>query len=158
MGQVPGPHTHTSRTRDTRVTKPRPPAPGGGRRREGQRLTPDAPRNGGRPPPPGDGPPPPLRHAAPTGRASQGDSTGPPYRHTRAHGTLVAGLDSLPRGRAAGGGEAPDQTPLTAVKGVEPLLGPHARSRRTQDIRTARLGGRVAEGGTAPGIGRPSQR
>ena len=45
--------------------------PVGGRPGGGQRLTPDAPHNGGRPPPPVDGPPPPPRHAAPTGRAGQ---------------------------------------------------------------------------------------
>ena len=54
---------------------------------EGQRLTPGAPHNGGRPPPPGAPPPPPMRHAAPTGNADQGDSVGPPHPHTRAHST-----------------------------------------------------------------------
>ena len=52
MGPVLGPHARTDRTRDTRVTGPRPPAPDDGRQGEGQRLTPDAPHNSGRPPPP----------------------------------------------------------------------------------------------------------
>ena len=53
VGPVLGPHARTDRTRDTRVAEPRPPAPEDGRPGEGQRLTPDAPHNGGRPPPPG---------------------------------------------------------------------------------------------------------
>ena len=48
-----GPHARTDRTQDTRVAGPRPPAPEDGRQGEGQRLTPDAPRNGGRPAPRG---------------------------------------------------------------------------------------------------------
>ena len=68
---VLGPHAHTDRTRNTRVAVPRLPAPEDGRPGEGQRLTPDAPHNSGRPPPPGDGPQPPPRHAAPRGRAGQ---------------------------------------------------------------------------------------
>ena len=108
MGPVLGPHARTDRTRDTRVAEPRLPAPEDGRPGEGQRLTPDAPHNGGRPAPPGDGPPPPPRHAAPTGHAGQGDSVGPPHPHTRAHSTWVADPNSPPSGRAVGGGTAPD--------------------------------------------------
>ena len=87
VGPVLGPHARTDRTRNTRVAEPWLPAPEDGRPAEGQRLTPDAPRNAGRPPPPGTAPPPPPRHAAPTGHASQGDSVGPPHPHTRAHST-----------------------------------------------------------------------
>ena len=108
MGPVLGPHARTDRTRDTRVTEPRLPAPEGGRPGGGQRPTPDAPHNGGRPPPPGDGPPSHPRHAAPTGHAGQGDSVGPPHPHTRAHSTWVADTNSPPSGRAFGGGGAPD--------------------------------------------------
>ena len=71
VGPVQGPHARTDRTWDTRGAEPRLPAPEDGRPGEGQRLTPDAPHNGGRPPPSGDGPPPTPRHAAPTGRAGQ---------------------------------------------------------------------------------------
>ena len=53
VGPVLGSHARTDRTRDTRVAEPRPPAPEDGGPGEGQRLTPDAPLNGGRPPPPG---------------------------------------------------------------------------------------------------------
>ena len=84
MEPVLGPHARTDCTRNTRVAVPRLPAPEDGRSGEGQRLTPDAPHNSGRPSPPGDGPPPPPRHAAPTGHAGQAtkgknrDQTAPP--------------------------------------------------------------------------------
>ena len=53
VGPVLGPHTRTDRTQDTLVTEPWLPAPGHGRPGEGQRLTPDAPRNARKRPPPG---------------------------------------------------------------------------------------------------------
>ena len=105
---VLGPHARTDRTRNTRVAVPRLPGPEDGRSGEGQRLTPDAPHNGGRPPPPGDGPPPPPRHAAPTGRAGQGDSVRPPHPHARAHSKWIADPNSPRSRRAVGGGGAPD--------------------------------------------------
>ena len=108
VGPELGPHARTDRTQDTRVAEPWLPTPEDGRPGEGQRLTPDAPHNGGRPPPPGDGPPPPPRHAAPAGHAGQGDSVGPPNPHTRTHSTWVADPKSPPSGRAVGGGKAPD--------------------------------------------------
>ena len=160
VGPGLGPHARTDRTRDTRVAEPRLPAPEDGRPGEGQRLTPDAPHNGGRPPPPGDGPPPPPRHAAPTGHAGQGDSVGPPHPHTRAHSTWVADPNSPPSGRAVGGGTAPDtrrpsqwwkapppgmpfrhphseQRWPARAHAVGPVLGPHARTDRTRDTRVA---------------------
>ena len=108
VGPVLGPHARTDRTRDTRVAEPWLAAPEDVRPGEGQRLTPDAPHNGGRPSPPGDGPPTPLRHAAPTGHAGQGDSVGPPHPHTCAQCTSVADPNSPPSGQAVGGGTAPD--------------------------------------------------
>ena len=110
--------------------------------------------------PPGEGPPPPPRHAAPTGHAGQGDSVGPPHPRTRAHGTWVADPNSPLNGRAVGQGTAPDPrrpsqwwkappqgTPFrhphseqrqpARAHAVEPLLGPHARTDRTRDIRDA---------------------
>ena len=108
VGPVLGPHARTDRTQHTRVAEPRLPATEDGRPGKGQRLTPDAPHNGGRRPPPGDGPPRSPRHAAPTGHASQGDSAGPPHPHTRAHSTWGGDPDSPPCGRAVGGGGAPD--------------------------------------------------
>ena len=53
VGPVLGHHARTDRTRDTRVAEPRLPTPEDGRPGERRRLTPDAPRNGGRPAPPG---------------------------------------------------------------------------------------------------------
>ena len=105
VGPVLGPQARTDRTQNTRVVEPWLPAPEDGRLGEGQRLTPYAPHNRGRPPPPGTAPQPPPRHAAPTGHASQGDGVGPPHPHTRAHSTWVADPNS---GRAVGGGSAPD--------------------------------------------------
>ena len=155
LGPPLGLHARTDCTRDTRVAEPRLPAPEDGRLGEGQRLTPGAPHNGGRTTPPGDGPPPPPLHAAPTGHAGQVDSVGPPHPHTRAHSTCVADPNSLPSGRAVRGETAPDlrrpsqwwkaPTPGTPFRhphseqgrparayAVGPVLGPHARTDRTQ--------------------------
>ena len=160
MGPVLGPHAHTNRARDTRVAEPRLPAPEDGRPGGKQRLTPDAPHNGSRPPPHWDGPPPPPRHAAATGHAPEGDSAGPPHPHTRAHSKWVTDPDSLPGGRAVGGGGAPDRrrpsqrrkalppgTPFchlysahrrpAEAHAVGPVLGPHAHTNRTRDTRVA---------------------
>ena len=110
--------------------------------------------------PPGDSPPPPPRHAAPTGHAGQGDSVGPPHPHTRAQGTWVVDPKSPPSGRAVGGGTARDlKRPSQWWKAAPPgtpfrqphseqrrparahavglVLGPHARTDRTQDTRVA---------------------
>ena len=120
MGPVLGPHARTDRTRDTRVAEPWLPAPEDGRPGEGQRLTPDAPRNGGRPAPPGTPPPPPPRHAAPTGHASQEDSVGPPHHHTRAHNTWVADPNSPPGGRAARGRDSASEVRRCPSPGCPP--------------------------------------
>ena len=174
VGTVLGPHARTNRTRNTRVAEPWLPAPEDGGPGEGQRLTPDAPHNGGRPPPPGTAPPPAPRHAAPTGHATQGDSVGPPDPHIRARSTWVADPNSPPSGRAVGGGTAPDLrrpsqwwraappgTPFrhphseqcrpARAHAVGPVLGPHARTDCTRDTR-------VAEPGLpAPEDGRPGE-
>ena len=183
VGPVLGPHARTDRTRNTRVAEPRLPAPEDGRPGEGQRLTPDAPHNSGRPPPPGDGPPQPRRHA---GHAGQGDSVGPPHPHTRSHSTWVADADSPPTGRAVEGGGAPDprrpsqqwkatppgDTPPPPTQGATPArrgapCGAGAGSPRPhrphpghtgRGTPTACPGGRAVGGGTAPDTRRPSQR
>ena len=108
VGPPLGPHARTDRTRDTRVAEPRPPAPEGRRLGEGQRLTPDAPHNGGRPPPPGTAPHHPSRHAAPTGHAGQGDSVGSQHPHARDHSMWVADPNSPPNGQAVWEGGWPD--------------------------------------------------
>ena len=53
VGLVLVPHARTDRTQDTRVAESRLPAPEDGRPGERQRLTPEAPHNGGRHPPRG---------------------------------------------------------------------------------------------------------
>ena len=108
VGPVLSPHARTDSTRDTRVAEPRPPAPEGGRLGEGQRLTPDAPHNSGRPTPPGTPPNHPRGTQPPQGMQAKGASVGPPHPHTRSHSTWVAGPNSPPSGRAVGGGGAPD--------------------------------------------------
>ena len=139
VGPVLGPHARADRTQDTRDVEPCLPAPEDGRLGEGQRLTPGAPHNGGRPPPPG---------------------MAPHHPHTRAHSTWVADPNSPPNGRAVGGGTAPDfrrssqrrkapppGTPLphphseqrwpARAHAVGLVLGPHTRTDRTRDTRPA---------------------
>ena len=77
VGPVPGPHARTERIRNTRVADPRLPAPEDGRPGEGQRLTPDAPHNGGRPPPPGTAPHHPRGTQPPRGMQAKGTVLGP---------------------------------------------------------------------------------
>ena len=77
MGLVLGPHAHTNRTRDTRVAEPWLPAPEDGRPGEGQRLTPDAPYNEGRPPPPGTAPHQPRGTQPPQGMQARVTVLGP---------------------------------------------------------------------------------
>ena len=102
MGPVLGPQARTDRTRDTRVAGPRSPAPEDGRQGEGQRLTPDAPRNGGRPAPRGRPPATPAARSpdrayttdrphggrtAPSQVGGNRDRTAPPQARQTQHGT-----------------------------------------------------------------------
>ena len=152
---TPAPTTPGTHDRGTPAARPRGRAARGG-------IAPDTrrPSEQWQATPPGDGPPPPPRHAALTGHAGQGDSVGPPQPHTRAHSMWVADPNSPPRGRAVGGGGAPDHrrpsqrwkapppgTPLrhphseqcrpARAHAVGPVQGPHARTDRTQDTRVA---------------------
>ena len=187
MGPVLGPRARTDRTRDTRVAEPRLPAPEDGRPGEGQRLTPSAPHNGGRPPPPGTAPHHPRGMQPPQGMQAAGTVLGP-HTHTPAPtaSTWVADPNSPPSGRAVGGGTAPGlrrpsqwwkapppgdapppppQRATPAHKGARCGAGagstrphqPHPghTGRGTQ---AARSRGRAAGGGTAPDTRRPSQR
>ena len=83
VGPVLGPHARTDRHRDTRVAEPWLPAPEDGRPGEGQRLTPDAPHNSGRPAPPGTAPHHPRGTQPPQGRQAKGTVLGP-HTHTPA--------------------------------------------------------------------------
>ena len=80
VGPVLGPHARTDPTRDTRVVEPRLPAPEDGRLGEGQRLTPDARHNGGRPPPPGRA----SHHPRSTQAMQAKETVPPPHTHTPA--------------------------------------------------------------------------
>ena len=90
VGPVLGLHAPTDRTQDTRVAGPRPPAPEDGRQGKGQRLTPDAPRNGGRPPP---------RGRPPTTSAARS-----PHRACRPRGQCWAPTPTHLRPQHVGGG------------------------------------------------------
>ena len=83
VGPVQGPHARTNRTRVTRVAEPWLPALEGVRPGEGQRLTPDAPHNAGRPPPPGTAPHQPHGTQPPQGMQAKGTVLGP-HTHTPA--------------------------------------------------------------------------
>ena len=83
MEPVLGPHARTDRTRNTRVAVPRLPAPEEGVSGEGQRLTPDAPHNSGRPPPPGTAPHHPRGTQPPQGMQAKETVLGP-HTHTPA--------------------------------------------------------------------------
>ena len=80
MGPVQDPHARTDCTQDTGVAGPRLPAPEDGRPGEGQRVTPDAPHNSGRPPPPGAAPHHPRCRQPPQGMRAKGTVLDP---HTR---------------------------------------------------------------------------
>ena len=82
-GAGSGSHARTDRTRDTRVAEPRLPAPEDEQPGEGQRLTPNAPHNGGRPTPPGTAPHLPRGTQPPQGMQAKGTVLGP-VTHTPA--------------------------------------------------------------------------
>ena len=154
QGTVLGPHTHTSAptARGWRTPTAR---PAGGHSGEGQRLTPDAPHNGGRHPPRGR----PSATSTAGNAGLQGRTLwGWCWVHTpapTAPGTPGCGtLAPRSRGRAAGGGTAPDtrrssqrwQAPPPPFRhfhseqrrparahAVGPVLGPGARTDRTRD-------------------------
>ena len=94
VGSALRPHAHTNRTRDTGVAEPGPPAPEDGRPGEGQRLTPDAPRNGGGPSRPGTAPHHRCGTQPPQGMQAKGTVLGPdtltPARTARGWRTLTA--------------------------------------------------------------------
>ena len=185
VGPMLGPHARTDRTRDTWVTEPWLPAPEDGQLGEGQRLTPDAPHNGGRPSPPGTAPKRPRGTQAPQGMQARGTVLGP-HSHTPA--PTARGWRS-PTARPVGGQSGEGQrltsdAPHTMVEGTPPgdaLLPPPQRA--TPARKGARCGtaagsprphrphpghegrgilaacsrGRAAGGGTAPDTRRPSQ-
>ena len=99
VGPVLGPHARTHCTRDTRVAEPWLPAPEDGRPGVEQRLTPDAPHNGGRPPLPGTAPHHPRGTQPPQGMQAKGTVLGP---HTRTPAPTARGWRT-PTARPVGG-------------------------------------------------------
>ena len=131
VGPVLGPHTRTNRTWDTRVAEPRLTAPKGRAARGGTASDTKRPSQRWQGTPPGGGPPPAPRHAAPTGHAGRGDSAGPPHPHARAHSMWVADPDGPPKGRATGGGTAPDtRRPSQRWRAVPPGTAPTTPAER----------------------------
>ena len=185
MGPVLGPHAHTDRTRDTRDAEPWLPAPEDGRPGEGQRLTPGAPHNGGKHPLPGDALPPPPQRATPARRgARRGAVAGSPRPHRPHPGHTGRGTQAArSRGRAAGGGTAPNtRRPSQRWQATPPGDGPPPPPRHAAPTGHAGQGdsvgpphphtrahstwvadpnsppnGRAVGGGTAPDLRRPSQ-
>ena len=185
VGPVLGPHARTDHTKDTRVAEPRLPAPKDGRPGEGQRLTPDAPHNGGRPPPPGTAPHQPRGTQPPQGMQAKGTVLGP---HTRTPAPTARGWrtpTASSEGGQSGEGEhltsdapyngkrqpprgRPSATPTAskparkgascgAVAGSPRPRRPHPEhtGRETPAVRPR---GEAAGGGAAPDTRRPSQR
>ena len=99
VGPVLGPHARTDRTRDTRVAEPRLPTPEDGRPGEGQRLTPGAPHNSGRPPCPGTAPHHPRGTQPPQGMHAKGTVLG---AHTHTPAPTACGWRT-PTARPVGG-------------------------------------------------------
>ena len=185
-GRSRGAGARTTRSRDTRVAEPRLPAPEDGRLGEGQRLTLDAPHNGGRPPPPGTAPHHPHGTQPPQSMQAKGTVLGP---QTHAPAPTACGWRT-PTARPVGGqfGEGerltsdaphnggrhpppqdarppPPQRATPACKGARCGAGagsarPHRPHPRHTVRRTpaARRRGSTAGGGTAPDTRRPSQR
>ena len=177
VGPVLGPIARTDRTRDTGVAEPRLPAPEDLRPGEGQRLTPDAPHNGGRPAPPGTAPHHRRGTQPPRGMQAKGTVLGP---HTHSAAPTARGWRT-PTARPVGGqsGEGqrltsdaphnggrhpPSGTPFrhphseqrrpARAHAVGPVLGPHARTDRTRDTRVAEPRLPAPEDGR-PGKGQP---
>ena len=109
VGPVLGPRARTDRNRDTRVAEPRLPAPEDGRPGEGQRLTPGAPHNSGRPPPRATAPHQPRGTQPPQGMQAKGTVLSP---HTHTPPPTARGWGT-PTGRPMGGpsGEGQRLTP-----------------------------------------------
>ena len=160
MGPLLGPHARSDRTRNTRVAEPRPPAPEDGRPGEGQRLTPDAPHNGGRPSPPGTAPHHPRGTQPPQGMQAKGtvlgphiDTPAPTARGWRTPTARPVGVQSgegqrLTSDAPHNGGRHPppgtlfrhphsEQRRPARAHAVGPVLGLHARTNRTRDTRVA---------------------
>ena len=185
VGLLLGPHARSDRTRDTWVAEPRLPATEHWRPGDEQRLTPDAPHNGGRPPPPGTAPHHPRGTQPPQGMQAKGTELGP-HTHTpaptacgwRTPTARLAGrqfregerltTDAPQHGGRQPPGNAPPPSPQPATparKGAR--CGAGAGSPRPHRPHPGNTGrgtpatrprGQTAGGGTAPDTRRPSQQ
>ena len=132
VGPLLGPHARTDRTPDTRVAEPRLPAPEDGRPGGGERLTPDAPHNGGRHPPEGR----PFRHPhseqrGPQRRTLWGRCWVPTPAPTAPGINGSRTLAARPRARAVGRGTAPDtRRPSQRWQATPPGDGPRQPPRQ----------------------------
>ena len=120
VGLVPGLHARTDRTRDRRVAEPRLPAPEDGRPGEGQRLTPVAPHNGGRPAPQGRPPTAPAARSPHRACKPRGQCWAPKPAHPRPQHVGDRPRQPARRAGSRERGSAWPQTPLTTVKGSPP--------------------------------------
>ena len=142
VGGVLGPHARTDRTRDTRVAEPRLPAPEDRRPGEGQRLAPDAPRNGGRPPPLGTAPHHPRGTQPPQGMQAQGTVLGP---HTHTPAPTARGWRT-PTARPVGGQLREDQRLMSDAAHNAGRHPPRGRPSATPTASNAVLQGRTLWG------------
>ena len=92
MGQVLGPHANTNRARKTQIAEPWLPASRDVRPEEGQRLTPDAPHNGGRRTPRGRPPTYPTARSPRQGMQAKGTVLG---SHARTPAPTARGYRTL---------------------------------------------------------------
>ena len=121
-GTVLGPHTHTPAP-TARGWRTRTARPIGGQSGEGQRLTSDAPHTMAEGIPPGDALRPPPQRATPARKGARcGAGAGSPGLHRPHPGHTGRGTPATrSRGRAAGGGTAPNtRTPLAMMEGTPP--------------------------------------
>ena len=183
-GTVLGPHTHTAAptAREWRTPTAR---PVDGQSGEGQRLTSDAPHTVVERTPPGDALPPSPQRATPVRKGARcGAGAGSPRPHRPHPGQTGRGTPAArSRGRAVGGGTAPDtRRPSQRWQATPPRSGPpplpghaaptghagqgdsvgpphpHTRARSTWVAGfDSPLSGRAVGGGTAPDLSRPSQ-
>ena len=183
-GTVLGPHHHTPAPTACGWRTPTA-RPVGGQFREGERLTSDAPHNGGGRPP-GKALLPPPQRATPARKGARcGAGAGSPRPHRQHPGQTGRGTRAArSRGRAAGGGTAPDtRRPSQRWQATPPGEGPPPPTRHAAPTGHAGQGdsvgpphpdtrahstwvadpnsppsGRAVGGGGAPDLRRPSQR
>ena len=143
MGPVLGPQARTDRTRDTRVAEPWLPAPEDRRPGEGQRLTPDAPHNGGRPGPPGTAPHQPRGTLPPQGMQAKGTVLGP---HTHTTPAPTARGWRTPTARPVGGQSGEGQRLTSDAPHNGERQPPRGRPSATPTASNARPQGRTLRG------------